>query len=163
MWGWLLTIGLAQPAHALEVVRSREGEWVVVRAAMQHGPDQISALLAKHGQTMQLGKGVRSVEARPIENGCAHLTVQNRGLARDLAYTAERCPIANGWHSKLLESEDFSEHQIIWTTEPEGGGSRVTIRVKVQLKAPVPDFIVQRIVAGALEGTLEKMDEMLSG
>ena len=110
---------------------------------------------------MRLGRGVRSVEVVPGRNGGARLTVRNRGFARDHSYTAERCPVEHGWHSRMIDSEDFEDHQIIWTTKPEGRGSRVTIRVKVQLHVPVPGFLVRQVVGGALEDTLEKMDVLL--
>lgn len=162
MWAFVLAFSISRPAQALDMQRVMHGDWMIVSAAMRHSPEQVDQILAQHAQTMKLGKGVRAVEERSIGGGCAHLTVRNRSLGRDLSYTAERCPIEGGWHSRLLESDDFEDHQIIWTTEPEGEGSRTTIRVKVKLRVPVPDFLVHRIVGSALEGTLEKIDSLLS-
>ena len=157
----VLALSISHPARALDIDRSMQGEWMVVSAVMAHPQDRINAVLAKHGETMRLGRGVRSVEVVPGQDGCAHLTVRNRGFARDLSYTAERCPVEHGWHSRMIHSEDFEDHQVIWTTEPEGQGSRVTIQVKVQLYVPVPGFLVRQVVGGALEDTLEKMDVLL--
>ena len=163
MLAFVLAILISHPAYALDIERRRDGDWVVVTAVMSHSPGQVNALLAKHGETMKLGKGVRSVETQPLSDGCAHLTVRNRGFARDLSYTAERCPIENGWHSRMLHSDDFEEHEVVWSTVSEGSGSRTTIRVKVKLRVPVPDFLVQQFVGGALEGTLAKIDARLGG
>ena len=162
MQGLVFGLLLYPPAHALEVTRHREGEWVVVTAELPHKTEAIRALLQKDAKTMKLGSGVRSVQTEPLPNGCTKLHVENNGLGRAYSYTSERCPIENGWHSKMIESPDFKDHQIIWTTTPSAEGSRVTIRVKAQLKLPVPRFIVTRIVVGALEETLIKIDGLLS-
>ena len=161
MFAVVLALAISRPALALDVERSMQDGWMVVSAVMAHPHDRVNAVLAKPGETMRLGRGVRSVEVVPGRNGGARLTVRNRGFARDHSYTAERCPVEHGWHSRMIDSEDFEDHQIIWTTKPEGQGSRVTIRVKVQLHVPVPGFLVRQVVGGALEDTLEKMDVLL--
>lgn len=150
-------------AHAIEPERSRDGDWVVVSAHLPYSTASIKGLLRQDAKTMSLGKDIRSVKTKPLPNGCTHLEVVNEGLTRTMSYTAERCLVENGWHSKMLESPDFEDHQIIWTTVPEGEGSRVTIRVKVSLRMPVPRFMVTPFVGAALEETLLKMDSLLSG
>ena len=161
MWAFMLALSILPPAYAIDTERHREGDWVVVSAAMRHSPERVKGVLSMHGQTMKLGSGVRAGETRPMADGGAHLTVMKRGLARDLTYTAERCPVADGWHSKMIQSSDFVDHQIIWTTVAEGEGSRTTIRVRVKLKVLVPEFLVQQIVGSALEQTLGRIDSLL--
>ena len=154
-------LALLASAYALDVDRKREGEWVIVTAEMPYATDSIRGLLKQDAKTMKLGTGVRSVSTEPLSNGCTKIVVVNDGLGRDYTYTAERCAIDNGWHSRMIHSPDFRDHQVIWTTQPTEHGSRITIRVKVQLKLPVPRFVMTRIVGGALEGTLEKIDGLL--
>ena len=110
---------------------------------------------------MNLGKGVRSVQAEPLPNGCTKLDVTNTGLMRTYSYTAERCPIEDGWHSKMISSPDFEDHQIVWKTVHHGSGSRVVVRVKVEPKFPVPRFLMTRVIGSALEETLERIDARL--
>ena len=158
---WLVLFGSSH-AQALETERRREGEYVYVSAVMPHDPAAVRSIFQQHRKTMKLGSAVRSVEVTPLSNGCSQVVVVNRGFAKDLAYTAERCPTEFGWHSQMTSSEDFEEHDILWEAKPHAKGSVVSIRVKVALKYPVPKFLVQRIVTGALEDTLKKVDKLLS-
>ena len=157
-----LLLLIAGSAFGLEAERTRLGEWVVVSARMEHSPEAVFTLLRQDAKAMKLGQDVRSVETRPLPNGCTHLSVVNEGFTRPMSYTAERCLVENGWHSKMIDSPDFEDHQIIWTTVAEGDGARVTIRVKVALKVPIPRFVMTPVVGRALEATLEKIDRLLS-
>jgi hypothetical protein len=162
MLGLIAGLAMTTAAHGLDISRMRDGDWMVVSAEMSHSTEAIRALLKQDSKTMSLGKGVRSVKAEALPNGCTKVQVENDGLGRAYSYTAERCAIQNGWHSKMIESPDFKDHQIIWTTVPSGTGSRITIRVKVELKLPIPRFLTNRIVSGALEETLNKIDVQLT-
>jgi hypothetical protein len=157
----LLTLLWPSGAHALQVERERKGPYVVVSAELPHSIEAVNSILRQDVKTMKLGQAVRNVTATPLSNGCTQLKVVNEGFAKDLSYIAERCPTKNGWHSKMISSDDFEDHEIIWNTDPSGENSKVTIRVKVALKYPVPQFLVNRIVGGALEETLEKIDKAL--
>ena len=157
---WLSLLWAAD-ALALDTKRTREDGYVVVSAVMPHSVESVNALFQQGGRTMRLGDSVRSAKVTPLGNGCSEIEVVNKGLAKDLSYIAERCPIENGWHSKMKSSDDFEHHEIIWKAEPHPTGSTVSIRVKVSLKYPVPNFLVQRIVGGALEETLEKVDTII--
>ena len=150
------------PAHALETHRVREGGFIYVSAVMPHEPEAVRAIFQHHRKTMKLGAAVRNVEVTPLPNGCSQLEVVNRGFAKDLSYTAERCPTEFGWHSRMTESEDFTHHDILWEAKPHADGSLVSIRVKVMLKYAVPKFLVHRMVSGALEDTLKKIDKLLT-
>jgi hypothetical protein len=157
----LLSMLWASSAHALQVERGRHGDYVVVSAELPHSIEAVNSILSEDVKTMKLGQAVRKVTATPLPNGCTELEVVNEGFAKDLSYVAERCPTKNGWHSKMISSDDFDEHEIIWETDPFGPHSKVTIQVKVSLKYPVPNFLVRRIVGGALEETLEKLHAAL--
>jgi len=157
----VLSLLWATSAHALQVERERKGPYVVVSAELPHSIEAVNSILREDVKTMKLGQAVRNVTATPLPNGCTQLLVVNEGFAKDLSYIAERCPTENGWHSKMVSSDDFDDHEIIWNTDPLGPHSKVTIQVKVSLKYPVPQFLVQRIVGGALAETLEKIDAVL--
>ena len=149
-------------ALAIETQRARKDGYVEVSAVLAHSVEDVQGILKQAGKTMRLGQSIRRVKVTPLENGCSELEVSNKGFAKDLSYVAERCPVTGGYHSKMKSSEDFAEHDIIWTAVAHPLGSLVSIRVKVELKYPVPNFLVQRIVGGALEETLEKIDSTLA-
>ena len=159
--GWICILWSFN-AMALETKRFRKDGYLVVSAVMSHPVELVQGFLNQPGRTMRLGQSVRSVKVKPLDNGCSELEVLNKGFAKDLRYVAERCPVNGGYRSTLKSSDDFVEHDVIWIAESNGSGSLVSIRVKVALKYPVPKFLVQRIVGGALEETLEKIDMELS-
>ena len=160
-FGWICFLWPLN-ASAIETQRARKDGYVVVSAAMPHSVDAVQSVLKQPGKTMRFGQSIRSVKVKPLDNGCSELEVSNKGLAKDLSYVSERCPVPGGYRSKMKSSDDFTEHDIIWTAEPHELGSLVSIRVKVALKYPVPNFVIQRIVGGALEETLKKINTTLT-
>ena len=159
--GWICILWSLN-AMAIEINRVRKDGYVVVSAAMPHSVTAVQGILEQPGKTMRLGQSIRSVNVKPLDNGCSELEVLNKGFAKDLRYVSERCPVPGGYRSKMKSSDDFAEHDIIWTAVPHELGSLVSIQVKVALKYPVPNFLVQRIVGGALEETLKKIDVTLA-
>lgn len=158
----IAALGVSAPASALDVVRSREGEAVVVTALLPHSLHSVRSLLSNDEATMRLGKDIRDVKVTPTSNGCVQLEVANTGLGKDLHYVSERCETKDGWRSKMISSNDFLDHDIQWSMRPEHDSTRVSIRVVVQLKSMVPRWLVDRFVGRALEQTLVKMDGMLA-
>ena len=155
---WCAFVVLSLPAVALEVDRIHRDGTVVVSAELPHSADAVRALLADEAVTMRLGKNIRDVEVIPLANGCAELRVTNRAMRRELAYVSERCPTADGWHSKMVSSDDFVRHDIQWAVRPKNQHSTVRIVVDVELKTIVPNWMVDRFVGNALEGTLRAMN-----
>ncbi len=135
---------------------------MVVSALLPHRAERVRELLSRSETTMRLGKDIRDVEVTPLANGCDRLKVVNKGFSRELRYVSERCRTADGWHSKMVSSDDFLQHDIRWVMQPAGDGAKVSIRVIVELKSIVPRWLVDRIVGGALEATLQKMDTILA-
>ena len=111
---------------------------------------------------MRLGRNIRDVEVTPLANGCAELAVTNHAMRRELKYVSERCPTADGWHSKMVSSDDFVRHDIQWSVRPANHHSTVLIFVDVELKTIIPGWMVDRFVGNALEGTLRAMNDILS-
>ena len=149
-------------AHALDVHSTVDTGWVVVSSTLPYSKEQVDVFLSRPAKTMQLGDGVREVRTEPLDNGCTKMHVTNNGFAKTLSYTSMRCPIPGGWHSKMLASEDFEEHDIQWVAHSAGTQTEVSIRVKVSLKAPIPDFLVRNIVTKGLTQTLNRLDAKLA-
>ncbi len=150
-------------ANALETESTvDEDGWVVVSATLPHSKERVDAFLGEPVRTMTLGDGVRQVKTEPMANGCTKMHVVNNGFTRTLSYVAERCPVPGGWYSAMVSSEDFEQHHIKWTTASGGTTTLVTIRVKVSLKAPIPDFLVRSTVTKGLTQTLQRLDALLT-
>jgi hypothetical protein len=161
---FILTVActLSSVAYALDVHSTVEQGWVVVSATLPHSKEQVDSFLSGSAKTMKLGDGVREVRTESLDNGCTKMHVTNNGFAKTLSYTSMRCPIPGGWHSKMVSSEDFEEHDIQWVAIPDGANTSLSIRVKVSLKAPIPDFVVRSIVTKGLTQTLERLDAKLA-
>jgi hypothetical protein len=150
-------------AHALETTATVDAQgWTVVSATLPHTKEHVDAFLSAPTKTMKLGDGVRDVQSEPMDNGCTKLHVTNNGFAKTLSYASMRCPIEGGWHSKMISSDDFEQHDIQWVATPDGATTVVSIRVKVSLKAPIPDFLIRSIVTKGLTQTLTRLDMKLS-
>ena len=63
--------------RALDIERSMQGDWMVVSAVM--APPDRSTLSWQSTERRCGLEEVRSVEVVPSQDGCAHLTVRNRG------------------------------------------------------------------------------------
>ena len=151
---WCALVVLSLPAMALEVERSHQDGIIVVSAELPHSAEAVRSLLSDDAVTMRLGKNIRDVEVTPLANGCAELAVTNRAMRRELKYVSERCPTAEGWHSKMVSSDDFVRHDIQWAVRPNNNHASVLIFVDVELRTIIPSWMVDRFVGNALEGTL---------
>jgi len=134
--------------------------FVRVQMDLTHSQEAVRSFLADTEQTMRLGGDVRKIEAEP-DGDCIRMTITTRGFIRPMRLVARRCPTAQGWHSKLVESEDFDAHEIVWKTEPVDGGTRVTMKVRVIPRLPVPQILIRKVVSGALEATIMRLDALL--
>ena len=61
----------------------------------------------------------------------------------------------------MLHSEDFKQHDIEWRVSAVEGGSRVTMRVRVVPRIPVPQALIRSVIGGALGSTLVRLDSLL--
>lgn len=157
-----VVLAVVSVAYALDVNSTVEQGWVVVTATLPHPKERVDTFLSQPATTMKLGDGVREVRIEPLEDGCTRMHVTNNGFAKTLSYTSMRCPIPGGWHSKMVASEDFEEHDIQWVATPDGVNTSVSIRVKVSLKAPIPDFVVRSVVTKGLTQTLSRLNAKLT-
>ena len=146
-------------AEPSEPVIDKEG-FVRVEMDVAHSPDAVRSYLSDAGQTMRLGEEITAVDT--VEDGdCTVMKVTTHGFAQTMHFLARRCPIANGWRSTMLESPDFERHDIEWTVAAAESGSRVTMRVRIIPRIPVPQIIIRKIVGGALTGTMLRLEQLL--
>lgn len=90
----------------------------------------------------RLSPDVVSVQEQP-SGRCIDVTTETRGLFRSLFMKSRRCPTADGWEDRLVESEDFDAYETRWSLREVDGGTEVTVRVHTEVDLPVPDAIVQ--------------------
>lgn len=154
----MFTAGVASAGPTAAVVDS-EG-YVQVQMDVPHSQDEVLAYLSDAGRTMRLGEEI--TEVRTDRDGqCTRMKVTTHGFAQTMHFLARRCPIADGWRSTMLESPDFKRHDIEWRVAPTESGSRVTMRVRIIPRLPVPQLIIRRIVGGALRSTLVRLESLL--
>ena len=84
---------------------------------------------------MKLSPDVLEADAVP-QGKCQKVKVKAKGLPmRPMRYVVLRCPTGVGYTEQLLESGDFSAHNVEWTLKPTAdGGTIVTVKARTRLK-----------------------------
>jgi hypothetical protein len=154
----LFIAGVAS-AGPSEAVVDREG-YVQVQMDVPYSQEEVLAYLSDAGRTMRLGQEITEVQTDP-DGQCTRMRVTTHGFAQTMHFLARRCPIADGWRSTMLESPDFKRHDIEWRVASTDAGSRVTMRVRIVPRLPVPQLIIRQIVGGALRSTLVRLESLL--
>ena len=136
--------------------------FVRVSTDLPFAPQKVDAVLTDSATTMTMGKDVIDVQVQ-VDGSCEMLAVRTRGFTQPMTYTARRCRTAAGWASTLVQSEDFSSHDVEWATTPIEEGTRVTMRVRVKPHLPVPQLLIRSVVGNAIVGTLKRLETILGG
>lgn len=137
------------PDRIDECVRARDG-LVTCEAWTALSVPQLRAVV---DDPEWLTPGVLEVTHAP-RGRCEVVTVLTEGLWRPLSYTAQRCPIDDGWRETLVSSPDFDGYFAEWHLVPEGEGTRVTFQVRLDIKLPVPDRLVDNGLMSSTRDTV---------
>jgi hypothetical protein len=92
----------------------------------------------------RLSSDIVSVQSEPAAHSrCVDVTTETKGLFRTLFMRSRRCPTADGWEDRLVQSDDFDAYETRWSLRPVDGGTEVTVRVHTEVDLPVPSSLVQ--------------------
>lgn len=154
----LMLSGVVCAAPTAPVI-DKEG-FVRVEMDVGHSPGKVRSYLSDAERTMRLGQEIREVDT--IQEGeCTLMKVTTHGFGQTMHFLSRRCPTLDGWQSTMLESPDFERHDIEWTVSPSESGSHVMMRVRIIPRIPVPQFVIRKIVGGALVDTLNRLKRVL--
>lgn len=139
-----------------------DGEgYVGAQLEVAHPVALVKAYLGDADKAMRLAPEVLDADSVP-HGKCAKVSVKAKGLLRPMHYVVLRCPTSVGYTEQLLESGDFTAHNVEWTlTETASGGTLVTVKARTRLSFPVPQSTLTKVAGQSLKATLKGMDKDL--
>jgi len=161
--GVALLLGLGGPALAVEPENlgvDSDG-FIGARILIDSPLNLVRKVLSKPVDAIRLAPDVLEVSAES-QGTCDKVSVKAKGLWRPLNYVVIRCPTEAGFSERLLESDDFSAHNVEWTLAPSGSGTLVTVRSRTRIAYPVPDGMVARVAGKSLRESLKGLDQEVS-
>ncbi len=121
----------------------------------------VRAVLADPRYTLLLTPSVKEVEI--LDQGeCDHTRSLAKAFFISLRYESRRCPTETGWREELVASEQVRVYSTEWIIEPAEGGTRVQVRVRLQMKVDVPERLIAPTLAGQMKRALRKLAELSS-
>jgi len=79
-----------------------------------------------------------------------------------ISYDAEVCPIAGGWRTRLVQSDDLQAFESTWKlSAAEDGKTTVQYDVRTIPDIPVPQFVVDRATRSSVHSMLVKLRKHL--
>ncbi len=142
-------------AYAQEPVGSMDDAGVAsVSVVLPQSEAEVRAALADPEVAALLPPEVLAV--RTLSSGrCVTLGVTVKGAWDPLQYTTQRCPTADGFRYKLLQSDSITAYSAEWSLAPHvGGGTEVTYRVSTEVDLPVPRALVRKNVLVSARDTV---------
>ncbi len=126
-------------------------------------PSVVMGFLADAARAIKLSPDVKSANVVSRESGgCVLVDVSTSGLSSALRYRTRRCPKADGYEEKMVESEDFSMNEARWTVTPSGEGSRVNFRVEAHPRMLVPEWMVEKAAQLSARAMVKRLAEALA-
>ena len=161
--GFALLLSLGSPALAVEPesLGVDSNGFVGARLLIDYPMSLVRSVLSKPVDAVRLAPDVIEVSAES-QGTCDKVSVKAKGLWRPLTYVVIRCPTEAGFSERLLESDDFSAHNVEWTLAPSGSGTLVTVRSRTRIAFPVPDGMVARVAGKSLLDSLKGLDQEVS-
>lgn len=99
-----------------------------------------------------------TIEARATADGsCERVALRVKGLFSPFVATTRRCPTADGWVEKLVESDDFSDYTAEWKLQGIGEATAVHFRVRTIINVSVPHSMITSRTRKVLTTTLERL------
>lgn len=131
---WWIAAAFAAPPTA--VVLPSQGVEGSVSVALP--PAEALARLADPVWVRGIDAGTTEVTVTAREGECLVADYRSPSWVMTVTYTIRQCPTGHGYLAKLVRSPDFAEYESEWSVAPEGEGSRLTYRVQVKPKVPLP-------------------------
>ncbi len=152
MIGLLVALAGAAP---IQVLKGEDGS---VTGVVEVGaaPDAVMAVLSDVGRAFERNPDTRLVRAEP-RGRCTLVEVETPGLTSRLRYTALRCPTERGFSVRLLDSDAYRRNDVTWIVEPTDGGTRVVVRVLVDVDLPVPDALIESRLVSSVKEELARL------
>jgi hypothetical protein len=157
VWIWLASLAVAGGEPSVQVA---DDGTVRVSVDLDVSAAEVRALLASPLDAMRLSPEILSVKSSP-DGKCDVIEAETRGLTRPLVLRALRCPTADGWSMRLLETPDFTRYSTHWRVSELRGRAQVVLETQAEPNVPVPGFLVLRNIREAAVNTIKALERAL--
>lgn len=125
--------------------------------------DRLFDVIVKYEDYPDFVAGVTRTEVERLEAGLTRVTY-HISMVKDVVYTLEhREDREKGtveW--SLVDGSFFKKNSGSWKLTPQGDGVDAEYRVDVEFSAPVPGFMVKKLVKGSLPSMMKSFEKQAS-
>lgn len=126
--------------------------------------EQVRAVLADPRNIARIDNNGTSVKLLGDRGRCQAIRTTVDNPIASISYDAEVCPIHDGWHTRLVLSDDLRAFESTWQVRAHGNGqTQVQYEVRTIPDLPIPQFIVDRATRSSVDSMLVKMRMHLEG
>lgn len=140
MWFLLVVTSIARAGAPDAVVLPSQAVQGTVSVSL--APGDAMARLSDPTWVSSVDGGRTTVVVTGHDGACTLAAYTSPSALMTVAYTIRQCPTGQGYKSLLVASEDFAAYESEWTVTPDGAGSLLTYRVRVEPKLPIPLALV---------------------
>lgn len=147
---------LSSPSVGVDALGRVRGEMLLsVRAPVVLATLRDGAKMARFGREVKLA---RAMPAPDPASGCQLIHMEVTGLAKPFQVRTERCPTAQGWVERLVESKVFTRWDAQWTVVRLADDlTRVEYVIHTDLKLPVPRRTLLKRSQASVHGSLQQL------
>jgi len=136
MWLLLVATSIARAGAPDAVVLPSQAVQGTVSVSLS--PSDAMAKLADPTWVSSVDGGRTTVVVTGREGACTVAAYTSPSALMTVTYTIRQCPTGSGYRSILVASDDFQAYESEWTVVPDGAGSLLTYRVRLEPKLPIP-------------------------
>jgi hypothetical protein len=153
-----LVLSVPSLAHAKPRLTIEDG-WVHGAIDIEAPEAAVLAIVSDARYVARLDGRGATISVRN-QGKCELLEISSPTPVGLISYTAEQCPVDQGFHSWLVKSDDFRSYEALWKVVPSAeGGVELTYSLHNRPTMSVPDSLVDRVSRRAVRTLLEKVKE----
>lgn len=100
--------------------------------------------------------GGTTVSVRTRDGSCLIADYTSPSVVMTVRYTIRQCPTGHGYKATLVSSDDFDSYESEWSVTPDGAGSLLTYRVRIDPSMPLPSSLITGTMRKEVQGMMER-------
>lgn len=152
----LVAMSLAHAGAPDAVVLPSQGVQGTVSVSLS--PADAMARLADPTWVSSIDGGRTTVVVTGHDGACTLAAYTSPSALMTVTYTIRQCPTGSGYRSLLVSSDDFETYESEWIVAPDGAGSLLTYRVRLEPKLPIPLALMTGTIRRDVLSMMEHFD-----
>ena len=150
----LMSLAMASKPSVTQQPDHKVAGRVVVAASVE----TVRAALADPRTIARIDNNGTQVQLLGEEGRCTRTRTTVANPIASIAYESTVCPIAGGWHTRLLRSDDLKEFESTWRVVGRADGqTEIHYEVRTIPDLPIPQFVVDRATRASVHSMLINM------